>query len=139
MSEPANKPESSPERDAQGRLLPGHTANPSGRPHGLKKVIDELCEGKDPREIVEFHFQLMRAARAVAEKVMSGQKTSAQKLQVLALGAHAGKVLLWQRFGKPTQHVEISEDPATPEQVEARMRELGWQKVEQPPAEPTEH
>lgn len=49
-----------PERDSMGRLLPGHTANPNGRPKGtfslvgmLKAKLQEVPEGDDKRSYAQ--------------------------------------------------------------------------------------
>ena len=54
MSEQELTRENKPKRDEKGRLLPGNTANPAGRPEGsisvvsaIKKKLQECPEGKE--------------------------------------------------------------------------------------------
>lgn len=61
-----------PERDESGRLLPGSTANPHGRPKGtfslvemIKKRLQEIPEGKDKTYAEYFIEQMMK--KTVAE------------------------------------------------------------------------
>jgi hypothetical protein len=55
VSEPANKPPEAPKRDEKGRLLPGSTANPSGRPKRLRDFQDKLYA-----EFYDEAFSVMR-------------------------------------------------------------------------------
>jgi len=45
-----------PQRDAKGRLLPGNTANPNGRPKGktLKEWVREQLQNMPEEERIEF-------------------------------------------------------------------------------------
>jgi hypothetical protein len=56
-----------PERDENGRLLPGNTANPNGRPKGsfslvemIKHKLQEIPEGKDKTYAEYFIEQMMK-------------------------------------------------------------------------------
>jgi hypothetical protein len=75
----------SPKRDARGRLLPGFTANPSGRPAIIKEV----------RELARAHVPA--AIERLAELVNSPNET-------IALAAI--DQLLNRVYGKPVQAVE---------------------------------
>jgi hypothetical protein len=74
-----------PKRDARGRLLPGFTANPSGRPAIIKEV----------RELAREHVP--DAIKRLAELVNSPNET-------IALAAI--DQLLNRVYGKPVQAVE---------------------------------
>ena len=46
------------ERDARGRLLPGSTANPNGRPPAGKTLIDRFREHKDCPSVINSIFEV---------------------------------------------------------------------------------
>jgi len=67
MSEQDKTSQNKPERDASGRLLPGNTANPAGRPKGsfslvemIKHKLQEIPEGKDRTYAEYFVEQIMK-------------------------------------------------------------------------------
>ena len=67
MSEQDKTSQNKPERDASGRLLPGNTANPNGRPKGsfslvemIKHKLQEIPEGKDKTYAEYFVEQIMK-------------------------------------------------------------------------------
>ena len=67
MSELEKTSDIKPERDENGRLLPGNTANPNGRPKGsfslvemIKRKLQEVPEGKDKTYAEYFIEQLMK-------------------------------------------------------------------------------
>lgn len=85
MSEPANKTAEAPQRDEKGRLLPGSTANPSGRPKKLREFQQAL-----EAQFYDQAFLVMRELLASPD----------DKVRVQALKE------LWDRmFGKPAQAV----------------------------------
>jgi len=74
MEEKLEKQENNkPERDAKGRLLPGNTANPKGRPKGktIKERVREWLEDHpdDMRAFVE-HF--VKKNRELAWQMLEG-------------------------------------------------------------------
>jgi hypothetical protein len=92
VSEPANKrPEDDddaamgPKRDEKGRLLPGSTANPSGRPKKIKEFVDAL------------HARFYDQAFIVMQELLASDD---DKVRVAALKE------LWDRmFGKAPQAI----------------------------------
>ena len=67
MSEQDKTSQNKPERDESGRLLPGNTANPNGRPKGsfslvemIKHKLQEIPEGKDRTYAEDFVEQIMK-------------------------------------------------------------------------------
>lgn len=74
-----------PERDDRGRLLPGHTANPSGRP----RVVEEIKE-------------LARAHVPAAFAKICALVDSDDERTALA----AATEILNRAYGKPTQAIE---------------------------------
>jgi len=48
MSDLENKRSDAPQRDASGRLLPGHTANPGGRPK-VQRELQAILEECGPK------------------------------------------------------------------------------------------
>ena len=67
MSEQDKTSQNKPERDESGRLLPGNTANPNGRPKGsfslvemIKHKLQEIPEGKDKTYAEYFVEQIMK-------------------------------------------------------------------------------
>ena len=67
MSELEKTSDIKPERDENGRLLPGNTANPNGRPKGsfslvemIKNKLQEIPEGKDKTYAEYFVEQIMK-------------------------------------------------------------------------------
>jgi hypothetical protein len=103
MAEQQNDPEIKPKRDALGRILPGQSGNPGGRPRelsGLRELIREhgpslvqkllsIARGEDLRDVV-----------AGDSVVQIGPSHSDQ--------IRASEVLLSYWVGKPTQAVEVS-------------------------------
>jgi len=67
MNEQDKTSQNKPERDESGRLLPGNTANPNGRPKGsfslvemIKHKLQEIPEGKDKTYAEYFVEQIMK-------------------------------------------------------------------------------
>ena len=67
MNEQDKTSQNKPERDESGRLLPGNTANPNGRPKGsfslvemIKHKLQEIPEGKDRTYAEYFVEQIMK-------------------------------------------------------------------------------
>lgn len=91
----ASKPAGKPARDALGRLLPGNTANPYGKPPGtlslvslLKKHLEEVPDGEKRSR-----------AQAFIEKTLN----QAMK------GDPANAKLVWQYIeGLPQQKVDVT-------------------------------
>lgn len=61
--------ENKPARDEKGRLLPGNTANPNGRPEGsisitaeIKKKLQQIPEGKQKTYLVYLVEQILKKA-----------------------------------------------------------------------------
>jgi len=56
MEEQVKQEENKPLRDEKGRLLPGHTANPNGRPKGqtLKEFQAEIFRSMSHEEKIEW-------------------------------------------------------------------------------------
>lgn len=64
-----NKPEHAPARDEHGRLLPGHTANPGGRPKDIG-AFREKCR-KHTQQAINTLVRAMRGPDgAMAAKVL---------------------------------------------------------------------
>ena len=62
--------ENKPKRDKKGRLLPGNTANPNGRPEGslslvaiLKKLLEDVPEGEKETNAIILMKEAIRKAR----------------------------------------------------------------------------
>ena len=85
-----------PGRDARGRLLPGHTANPGGRPRGLSRYVRELT--RDGRTLAEFFHRIFRG------EDVDGQTPSFQDR------LKAAEWLADRGFGRPTQPLSGDED-----------------------------
>jgi hypothetical protein len=69
MTEQDLSSENKPERDEKGRLLPGNTANPNGRPPGslsitseIKKKLQEIPEGKEKTYLAYLIDQILKKA-----------------------------------------------------------------------------
>jgi hypothetical protein len=69
MSEQELTRENKPKRDEKGRLLPGNTANPAGRPEGsisvvsaIKKKLQECPEGKQKTYLHYLVEKIMKKA-----------------------------------------------------------------------------
>lgn len=85
VSDQANKDPEAPKRDEKGRLLPGSTANPSGRPKKLKEFQDAL------------HDRFYERAFSVMQELLASPD---DKVRVAAIKE------LWDRmFGKAPQAV----------------------------------
>jgi len=62
--------ENKPKRDKRGRLLPGNTANPNGRPEGsislvyiLKKLLEEVPEGEEETNAIILMKEAIKKAK----------------------------------------------------------------------------
>lgn len=77
--------ENKPERDEKGRLLPGNTANPHGRPKGKtikERVLDWLENNPEDMEAFVQHF--VKNNRDLAWQMLEGRP--AQKTDVTSGG-----------------------------------------------------
>lgn len=107
---PENKGASGgPKRDAKGRLLPGSSGNPGGRPKGLAAKV--RAETRDGDELVEFHLAVLRGeidttviANGVPTEIPAPLK---ERLTAAAWLAERG-------FGKPEQSVKVGGDESSP-------------------------
>jgi hypothetical protein len=98
MSEQELTRENKPKRDEKGRLLPGNTANPAGRPEGsisvvsaIKKKLQECPEGKQKTYL---HY--------LVEKIM--------KKAVIDDDVSMIKDIIDRVDGKPQQRTDITTD-----------------------------
>jgi hypothetical protein len=65
-----------PARDALGRLLPGHTANPKGRPKGV--YLRQLAEARAFVEDMSIEDALWDVVKAMIERAKGGDVKAAQ-------------------------------------------------------------
>ena len=86
-------------RRVVGRPFPkGISGNPSGRPKTIRPIIEEEAESRDPREIVRFHFSVMRGRIRGVRR--GGVPIKERRLSAEWLGN--------QFFGKAAQSIELS-------------------------------
>lgn len=74
MDDLLKQDENKPKRDGKGRLLPGNTANPHGRPKGKtikERVLDWLEEHPDDMEAFVEHF--VKKNRDLAWQMLEGR------------------------------------------------------------------
>lgn len=88
MAKPQNKGRTGPARDAKGRLLPGQSGNPGGRP----KVLEEV------RELAQLHT--VEALDVLVELMRDGE-TGAVRLA-------AAEKVLERGWGKAAQAVHVA-------------------------------
>ena len=77
-----NQAQNKPERDEKGRLLPGNTANPEGRPKGktLKEFAREYYQCKDDEEKVKYISDLERRVPGFAWRMAEGNPSNTTEL-----------------------------------------------------------
>lgn len=109
-------PVSPPARDELGRLLPGNTANPNGRPRKEHSLTDTL------KELMDEQPDLKRALiTKVIEKAISGGDMNALKLiWSYTDGAPINTTELTGKGGKPIELTAVPYD-----QLLAEARALG--------------
>lgn len=73
--------ENKPERDEHGRLLPGNTANPNGRPKGslsitaeIKKKLEEIPEGQK-----RTYLELL-VSRIIKQAIVDGDQQTIKQI-----------------------------------------------------------
>jgi hypothetical protein len=94
MSDHQNKGGASPQRDASGRLLPGHTANPGGKP-----ALPDWLKQKGEKFL-----------RMQADVVETGKLTGTdgQSVEVdLDMRMKTLESLVMRIFGKPAQSLDV--------------------------------
>jgi hypothetical protein len=74
MSDLEKQAENKPKRDEKGRLLPGGTANPNGRPKGktIKELVREHLE-THPDDMKEFVKHFIKRNRELAWQMLEGR------------------------------------------------------------------
>lgn len=98
-----------PPRDAKGRILPGHSLNPSGKPKGAGLIARRIMElTGNGEEIVDFLLSMMRGNNP-------GGASPKLRLQ-------AAQELLNRSIGKPSENVTISKGEAPPTVIDVS----GW-------------
>lgn len=72
--DPQKQADNKPKRDAQGRLLPGSTANPNGRPKGrtIKEQVREWLESH-PKDKADFIEHFIKNNRELAWQMLEGR------------------------------------------------------------------
>lgn len=103
--------ENKPERDESGRLLPGNTANPNGRPKGslsitaeIKKKLEEVPEGQKKTYLELLISRILKQAIQDGDNIMIGK--------------------IWNYVdGMPEQKTQLSGDEAKPIQVIIKRHE----------------
>ena len=101
-----NKRSGAPARDAKGRLLPGQTANPGGRPKKLREIEAMLDkEHRDPAKMREVFDRLRALAmgEAVTVPVPGGDGETMVEIQA---DAHFMKLYLERVMG-PVKDLEV--------------------------------
>jgi len=74
MNEQEKQEENKPKRDEHGRLLPGNTANPDGRPKGktIKERVREWLE-EHPNDMESFVQHFVKKNRDLAWQMLEGR------------------------------------------------------------------
>jgi hypothetical protein len=109
-----------PARDAQGRLLPGHSGNPGGRPKGFANLIREQTE--DGAELVRIALETLRGTlqrrewMGASEGPLEVVTTPSVKDSLDAL-----KWLADRGWGKAVETVELSGPDGQPLQSETKV------------------
>jgi hypothetical protein len=113
-----------PARDAQGRLLPGHSGNPAGRPGGTKGFAALIREQSgDGEELVRIAFQTLRGElqrrewMGASEGPVQVVTTPSVKESLDAL-----KWLADRGWGKAVETVELSGPDGQPLQSETTVK-----------------
>ena len=94
--EPVKTSNSKPERDSKGRLLPGNTANPNGRPEGfsltdmLRREIQKVPEGQKLSYAEAFLRKML--SKAINEGDHASQKLIMNYLEGLPIMKIAGDI-----------------------------------------------
>ncbi len=95
-----NKPAEAPARDALGRLLPGHTANPGGRPKAATLAMAALED------------QTGALMKAAIERALKGNNMLLMFLLPYKLGRPAQKIELTGSDGEPIRISAVREQLA---------------------------
>lgn len=113
MQDETSENKNLPERDENGRLLPGNTANPNGRPKGsfslvemIKKKLQEIPEGKDKTYAEYFIEQMMK--KTVVEGDVSMMKDIINRVD-----------------GMPKQHIDANINTNPDSDVTPKQKKLG--------------
>lgn len=109
-STPQNTQDSGPERDEQGRFLPGQSGNPGGRPRTPASVRESF------RECTELALTTLKQVMQDVEAPPSSR-------------VKAAEVTLAYGWGRPTQPFEISGPEGGPVKTEAVSREVDPEHV----------
>jgi hypothetical protein len=74
MTDQVKQEKNKPRRDEKGRLLPGNTANPNGRPKGktIKELVREHLESH-PKDMKDFVAHFIRKNRELAWQMLEGR------------------------------------------------------------------
>lgn len=113
-----------PARDAQGRLLPGNTANPLGRPGGSKGFAALIREqSKEGAELVDVAFQVLRGE--LVRREWMGASEGPLEVMVTPTVKESLDALKWladRGWGKAVETVELSGPDGQPLQSEATVK-----------------
>jgi hypothetical protein len=101
VDDPENKPEASPTRGPDGRLLPGHTGNKGGRPKGVAEFREWLSED-DPN-------QKQSRRHALRQRLYDLAFDDDRKV-----AAKAVELILAYDMGRPPQRIEDSDGRLVP-------------------------
>lgn len=88
-----------PQRDERGRLLPGSTANPSGRPKGVAAIGRKILEENGGAE------RLFKFLLSVADGDLSANAKISDRLR-------AAEIYFARSYGQPEAKVTIAEGTA---------------------------
>ena len=102
-----------PKRDEKGRLLPGQTANPNGRPKGSISIKDEIRKHLEanPEEVQEIVKHFVKENRELMWTMLEGspKSTSEVKSQHVEISLTGEQALLAQSFIDEQKRRTISE------------------------------
>lgn len=103
-----------PARDARGRLLPGNTSNPAGKPPGsysLVAILRKKLQAHDPKTRETYGDKLIRAAysRAVKDKNVEMIRDILNRVDGMPKQSveHSGEVIEHLKIYKPSVDVEV--------------------------------
>lgn len=112
--------ENKPERDEHGRLLPGNTANPNGRPKGTLSLVKIL---KDELERVP-DGEKLSYAEAFIKKII--------KQALMDGDQHSQRLIMNYIEGLPKQPVELDMDKNSLAELTHFFREIAIIKKDEP-------
>lgn len=118
-------PDKKPKRDAHGRLMKGHTANPAGRPKGTYKY-GEWYQDKLNSKKIDISIAITRDGKTEKQRFKYSADKSFRELLFVKLFQKAldGEImaireLLDRSEGKPTQPIRDESDSAIMEALNA--------------------